>query len=589
MKLKNIFFILVFLFLTFSLTAQNDPGWLWAKRGGSAAAFDFGYTRWDTGMERIVDVAVDGNNNYYYLAEVGGYTFTLSDMEFETYNDIFGKRDIFVFSTDESGNYRWSKIIGGGHNDFASSLVVDNQDDIYVSGTISNLNGNTPVHFDTDTIMPEGTNNLGPNNKKAFLVKYNSQGDFIWLRQPEGDEIPLGKSASIVKTIIDTNNQLHNLIWFGHGTHLNGQLTVEAGTFKAVIVKYDYNGNLIDFISLNMHPEIISKYKYQMAYDANRDRYYIADTNRGTSGIMGIGDYGNDTNAFYLAAVNNQGEVLWYHQDHIREWYSVGDLKLDNGENIYFSGFFTTLYADNPNSFAGYEFDAPGGGSGIKNPFLIKLDPDGNLLWGTNPDLYSPFPGQSIVINGDNVYLGLGMLHNTWDDVEITGPSGQGLVPDIQIMRFDAQTGEAQEVIDGNATTPSQDAIMSMAMDSNGDLVVGGYFGSDLFYDTDLHIHNNAVDSDFFIAKYHTGEEMGVKNQNLQTVKIYPNPTTGVLNLQSKTNLESYQLYDLQGRIVKQGKLIDKQIDLSGVDNGLYFLRVRDQTGNVENLKVVKK
>ncbi|HLS31723.1 MAG TPA: T9SS type A sorting domain-containing protein, partial [Flavobacteriaceae bacterium] len=236
----------------------------------------------------------------------------------------------------------------------------------------------------------------------------------------------------------------------------------------------------------------------------------------------------------------------------------------------------------------GYVFEM-GDNFTIQNPFLIKLDSDGNLIWGTNAIRYSPFNGQSIVINGDDVYLGLGMLHNTWNDVEITSPVNQGLIPDIQIMRFDAQTGEAQEVIDGNVTTPSQDAIMAMAMDYNGDLVVGGYFGSDLFYDTDLHIHNNAVDSDFFIAKYHTGEEMGVKNQNLQTVKIYPNPTTGVLNLQSKTNLESYQLYDLQGRIVKQGKLIDKQIDLSGVDNGLYFLRVRDQTGNVENLKVVKK
>lgn len=83
---------------------------------------------------------------------------------------------------------------------------------------------------------------------------------------------------------------------------------------------------------------------------------------------------------FYLTAVNSEGDVLWYHQDQIREFYTAGDLKLDSGGNIYFSGYFVTLYANDPNSFGGYDFEAPGGGSGIKDPFLIKLDSEGELL-----------------------------------------------------------------------------------------------------------------------------------------------------------------------------------------------------------------
>src|SRR5690625_2886486 len=127
MKPKNIFFSIVFLFFAYSLIAQDNPEWLWSERGGSSAEIEGSQFR-DYGMERIVDVAVDNENNYYYLAEVGGYTFTLGDIEFETYNDQANYSDLFIFSTDDEGDFRWNKIIGGGDRDRATSLGVDNQD-----------------------------------------------------------------------------------------------------------------------------------------------------------------------------------------------------------------------------------------------------------------------------------------------------------------------------------------------------------------------------------------------------------------------------------------------------------------------------
>ena len=57
-----------------------------------------------------------------------------------------------------------------------------------------------------------------------------------------------------------------------------------------------------------------------------------------------------------------------------------------------------------------------------KRPFLVKLDSDGNLIWGSNAIEYSPFPGRSIAIDGDDVYLGLGILGNSWGGVNVPGP-----------------------------------------------------------------------------------------------------------------------------------------------------------------------
>src|SRR5690625_1643587 len=541
--MKYIKYFLSFLFSLFVLflTAQeNDPGWLWAEQGGSASGFSNSTPLYDYGEERIVDLAIDNDNNYYYLAQIAGYNFMIGDMEFDTYNDYADERDILVFTTNEEVKYRLSKTIGWGVSDRAISINIDGDSNIYVSGNVMNLKGDTQVHFDTDTIMPESASisDLGPQHKAAFIVKYDSQGEYQWLEMPGDDEsYAIGNyfygNANIVKSIIEENGSIHNLIWFKPGNHFDGELIVEEGEFVAAIVKYDSDGELIDFITIDMTPFTVF-YNYQLVYNPNLDRYYIADTRRsGNAGILGIGDYGSDDNGFYLAAVDNRGEVLWFHENLTLNTYAARDLQLDAQGNIYFSGKFA-----NEDSFAGFAFEAEGTGSGTKNPFLLKLDAEGNLIWGSNALLYSPYPGNSIVIKGEDVFVGLGSLQNTWDDVSIPGPILAGLTPSIGILRFDAETGEIQEVIQ-DMFTPSSDAITAMALDQNGDLVVGGYFGSDLFYDTDFHLHNNGADSDFFVAKYRPHESACIppKTIHLQKtgdteVKIYWSPR------QEETQLE---------------------------------------------------
>lgn len=587
--------------LSATIYAQDplDPGWLWAERGGSSGSLN-GTS--DAENERIVDVAVDSENNYYYLAEVGGFTFTLSDMEFDTYNDYASNRDIFIFSTDDEGNFRWSKTIGGGFNDVASALSIDGDGNVYIAGITFNLptsTGYTPVHFDTDSVMPGGTSSPSTSNKKIFIIKYDMDGNFQWLRQPESNDTPTSTSGAMLKMVVEPDGTTHSLIALIHGNYFDGQLIVppmdtigSVVPTQSIIIKYNSEGEFQEYILIDMKP-IDGWYLQQLAYDSNLDRYYIADTYRtpiNPDNPLSINGYGSDTpnKAFYLAALDNQGEVIWYHENQIQGGFATGDVKLDATGNVYLTGYASAnLGADN---FAGFVFDPEGTGSGKIDPFLVKLDSDGNLLWGTNANLYSRFIGQSIVINGNNLYLGLGMLLNTWDGLDVPGPTGQGLVPDIQIIRFDAQTGVAQKVISNNAITPTRDAIMAMALDNNGDLVVGGYFGSSLFAGTYLHIQNTGPDSDFFIAKYQPQDTgVGISEVSvLNTVKVYPNPTSAVLNLQSQVVLTNYTLFDLQGRAVKQGSLTTNQIDLSGLESGVYVLGVRGVDGNVWNIRVAK-
>jgi hypothetical protein len=66
MMRKNISFTVLLFIAGFTLNAQDplDPGWLWAVSGGSSASL-IGAESPDYHNERVVDIAVDGENNYY--------------------------------------------------------------------------------------------------------------------------------------------------------------------------------------------------------------------------------------------------------------------------------------------------------------------------------------------------------------------------------------------------------------------------------------------------------------------------------------------------------------------------------------------
>src|SRR5690554_1069469 len=672
--MRRILIICTMGLLTTVIHAQDpppvDPGWQWALRGGSIASL--GPTNFERNNERILDVAVDNDNNYYFLAEVGGFDFTLDTMEFDTRNRYSDRTDIFLFSTDEGGNFRWSKTIGGGGPDWASSLEIDDEGGVYVCGTVNNMRPpSEPVAFDTDTIMPQGTIGVSEANKQLFLIKYNSEGHYQWLRQPQ-DSSEIGYRGMMLRMVVEGNGTIHCLAAFAEGSYFGGQLIIPPidtiGSIlntREAILKYDSEGELLSYSLLDMVPDV-TDYNFEFAYDPELDRYYIGDTQRAYGPSippLSINGHGADTeSAFYLAAVDNQGEVLWHHENQKFGTHQLGGIKLDPEGNIYFTGLIS-----GPDSFAGQFFDPPGGNTSRNNPFLVKLDSDGNLIWGSCSDLSSGFPGQDIVLRDNSVYLGLGMLYNTWGDLEIPGPLMAGWVPDIQIIRFDAETGAPQEVIGNNMLTPSRDYIMAMALDNAGDLVVGGYFGSHLFAGSDLHIHNNAQGSDFFAAKYcpapraaftidtldaETGTyaftlegsdpyidsvswtfgdgttawgthpqhafpqngtytvcataynhcrsdtvcaELSVDGivsasavRGPNTLRAYPNPTSGTITLNPNLDFTSHTIRDLRGRRVAAGSLPNNRVDLTELEDGVYLLEVRTASGEVWNGKVVK-
>ena len=79
------------------------------------------------------------------------------------------------------------------------------------------------------------------------------------------------------------------------------------------------------------------------------------------------------------------------------------------------------------------------------------------------------------------------------------------------------------------------------------------------------------------------------KNESM-SVKIYPNPSDGLVNVLSSELLSSVAVYDVSGKLIFQDKQINSMsmnMNLSGVNKGIYFAHIQTEQGKMVRHKFV--
>lgn len=73
------------------------------------------------------------------------------------------------------------------------------------------------------------------------------------------------------------------------------------------------------------------------------------------------------------------------------------------------------------------------------------------------------------------------------------------------------------------------------------------------------------------------------------TLKVYPNPATGTVNIQS-TQAGTVRILDLTGRIVKEEKMEagERTLSLDGLNTGLYFVQLNGQHSSISQRLIVE-
>jgi len=76
-------------------------------------------------------------------------------------------------------------------------------------------------------------------------------------------------------------------------------------------------------------------------------------------------------------------------------------------------------------------------------------------------------------------------------------------------------------------------------------------------------------------------------NQNNLQVSLYPNPATDMLNIEMANEINSIEIYNIQGQKVRTAN--QKQINISDLAAGLYMVRIQDNDNGIATKKFVKK
>ena len=77
------------------------------------------------------------------------------------------------------------------------------------------------------------------------------------------------------------------------------------------------------------------------------------------------------------------------------------------------------------------------------------------------------------------------------------------------------------------------------------------------------------------------------------SLSVYPNPSTDYLYLTTSDEISglSYQLFDMNGRLLKSEKITENQtnIDMQGLVSATYFVTVNQGNKTVKSFKIIKK
>lgn len=104
-----------------------------------------------------------------------------------------------------------------------------------------------------------------------------------------------------------------------------------------------------------------------------------------------------------------------------------------------------------------------------------------------------------------------------------------------------------------------------------------------IYFDYNLPVITNDAETTFA-----TLSNAGFDHDN--SIKVYPNPTNAIININCNSIIESIEIYDIQGRLLETDFANDNKVslDISGKSNGVYFIKITSDKGSKVE-KIVKE
>jgi hypothetical protein len=178
---------------------------IWAKSAGG--------TKHDEGKS----VAVDAESNVYLSGYFASDTIDFGEISLINSNIGATYTDLFLAKYDKNGNIQWAKNAAGTNPDIANAITFDKAGNLYQTGYTSSQS----ITFGTIT-------NMNTSYESAFITKYDTEGEAIWVIKSDGKSWIKAQSIAVCKENIYIGGNFTGLPVFGNDT-----LTNDGGMFIA--------------------------------------------------------------------------------------------------------------------------------------------------------------------------------------------------------------------------------------------------------------------------------------------------------------------------------------------------------------------
>lgn len=378
----------------FENTADFDPG-IGISNLTSAGNLDMFFSKYDSEGNLIwaknVGASGEDSGQDIFVSETGyvyiaGYFYGTVDFDpgpDATNLTATHSADIFFAKYDSEGNLIWANCIGGAQTEFGIRIVVDDNENIYLSGYFS---------ADLDFDPGPGTNIIiSAGLFDVFFARYNADGNLVWAKSIGGSG--LDRLSSMV---LDESGNIY-LVGYYEGTSDfdpgPGTTNYASEGYDVFFAKYDGWGNLIWANSIG---GTSGDFGMSIAIDSNKNVYIAGhfwgtadfDPGPGTNNLISAGLYD-----IFLARYDDSGNLMSASRAGGTGNDRVNELAIDENGLVYLTGAFRNTAEFNPGNGIIHLTAV-----GLEDIFFAKYGEFADL---TPPQGYSIETG-SIYINGNN-------------------------------------------------------------------------------------------------------------------------------------------------------------------------------------------
>lgn len=481
-----------------SIAKYNDAGTeVWVKQIYNSS-----------GSNSVVayDIANDAAGNVYV---VGAFFGTIDFDPGSGTNQVSSQSstdDGFILKLDNNGDFQWVKAIKSSNFVDVRKIKINGSGELLVGGVFTGT-----VDFDPSGAVSNQTS-LGM--KDVFYGKFNSDGDFQWVKQ-----IGSAYDVTIVGLDVDASNNIYVAGSFKVAGNFDVGNTPQnlttmdvyadayilkvsnAGTFDWVkqIGASEYNDNMITAMSVGTHICLVGNFTNEIDFDPGPGEAILEFF----SSIDG-----------YVLSLNLDGEFNW-----VKQLTANGDgsvdirgVKQNAAGDLALTGAFRGVVDFDPNTGT---FNLSSNGLILSHLFVWHLINDGNFGWAINcggvQDNYQR--SDDVALDNDGNIWAIGRFVGTVDFNPSAGVSNQ--------------------------------------------TAVGGY--------------------DAFVLKLSTADvepPVSIENvDNLNFLSIHPNPVSTTLFIQTEFS-GTASIVNIDGRFMETFELNEPAtLDLTKYPAGVYFIR----------------